>query len=274
MVSRTYIWMLGIAAVLVSATGGYFSVYGIMQLFSGAGVSTAVMAGSLEFSKFVVVGFLYRYWGHVHKPLKIYLCFSVVILMVITSVGIFGYLSNAYQISSVGVKSDLMAIDSLERENVRIVAQINEFRRFIDEIPSSRISRKFEFQREYEPKILELRKQSDGVLKQIDDRKRAFLSTQSKIGPVVYLAKSLGMDIDDVVKWLILIFVSVFDPLAVSLVFCLNLLLRLREKYRGNEYKIGAHSLTSPVDHRFDRYVRRSRAKARLRLVRKRRRAA
>jgi hypothetical protein len=191
--------------------------------------------------------------------------------MVITSVGIFGYLSNAYQISSVGVKSELMAIDALERENARVLGQIAEFRKFIDEIPASRISRKFEFQKEYEPKIQSLRLQSDAILKQVDERRTKFLSTQSKIGPVMYLAKSLGMDMDDVVKWLILIFVSVFDPLAVSLVFCLNLLIRLREKYRGNEYKIGAFSLTSPVDHRYDRRVahkqRQRRKMARLRIA-------
>src|SRR6185436_7796695 len=82
-------------------------------------------------------------------------------------------------------------------------------------------------------------------------RKLSFLHLQTKVGPVVYLAKAVGVDVDTVVKWLILIFVSVFDPLAVSLVFCLNLIIRLREKYRRNEFKIGAHSLTSPVDHRY-----------------------
>jgi hypothetical protein len=54
-----------------------------------------------------------------------------------------------------------------------------------------------------------------------------------------------------VVKYLIILFVSVFDPLAVCLVFCLNLAIRLNEKYRGNELKIAAHSITTPVDHRF-----------------------
>jgi hypothetical protein len=114
----------------------------------------------------------------------------------------------------------------------------------------NRISRKFEFQKEYEPKIQELRRQSDSVVQQLNQKKLGLLNTQSKAGPVVYLAKSLGMDVDSVVKWLILLFVSVFDPLAVSLVFCLNLIVRLREKYRNDEYKIGAHSLTTPVDHR------------------------
>jgi hypothetical protein len=251
MVSRTYIILLALAAVLVSVTGAFFSVTGLVALFSGAGLSVAIMAGSLEFSKFVVVGFVYRFWGHIHRPLRVYLVFSVVVLMFITSVGIYGYLSNAYGVASIEVHAHLMAIESLEKENERIQGQMTDLKAFVDQIPKSRLSKKFEFQREYEPRMKELRAASEVVLKRIDERKLGFLHLQTKVGPVVYLAKAFGVDVDDVVKYLILIFVSVFDPLAVSLVFCLNLLIRLREKYRGDEYKIGAQSLTSPVDHRF-----------------------
>src|SRR5271154_1596018 len=153
MVSRTYIYLLALAAVLVSVTGAFFSVTGLVALFSGASISVAVMAGSLEFSKFIVVGFVYRFWGHIHRPLRVYLIFSVVVLMVITSVGIFGYLSNAYQVASVEVHSQMMGIESLEHENERVLGQIQELRAFVDEIPRSRISRKFQYQNEYAPKI-------------------------------------------------------------------------------------------------------------------------
>jgi hypothetical protein len=251
MVSRTYVYLLALAAVLVSATGAFFSVTGLVALFSGAGVSVAIMATSLEFSKFIVVGFVYRFWGHIHKPLRVYLLFSIVVLMGITSLGIYGYLSNAYGVASIEVHAHLLAVESLEKENERIQGQMADLRAFVDQIPKSRLSKKFEFQREYEPKLKELRAASEAVLKQIDEKKLAFLHLQTKVGPVVYLAKAFGVDVDDVVKWLILVFVSVFDPLAVSLVFSLNLLIRLREKYRGDEYKIGAQSLTTPVDHRY-----------------------
>ena len=248
--SVVYLVSLAFATVLVSVTGAFFSVSGLAQLFAGAPISVMVMAASLEMSKFVVVGFIYRYWGHIHRPLRLYLIFSIVVLMIITSVGIFGYLSHAYQVASVGLNASLLEIEALEKENERITGQIAEFRGFIDQIPVTRISRKFEFQKEYEPKIQELRRQSESVINKLNEKRLLLLNTQSKAGPVVYLAKALGMDIDSVVKYLILLFVLVFDPLAVSLVFCLNLIVRLREKYRNDEYKIGAHSLTTPVDHR------------------------
>lgn len=249
--SRVYIFLLAIATVTVSVTAVCFSVTGLTELFAGAPWSVACMATSLELSKFVLVGVLYRYWGHVHKPLRMYLCFAVGTLMIITSAGVYGYLSNAYHVASHDLHAKLMNIQSLEQENERVQTQITEARTFIDHIPASRISRKFEFQKAYEPKIAELRDKSESIIHQMEQLKLDLLTANTKMGPAVYLAQFLGVDIDTAVNWLILIFVLVFDPLAVSMVFCLNLLIRLREKYRGDEYKIGAHSLTSPVDHRY-----------------------
>lgn len=249
--SLLYIRLLFVASFVIALTGAAFSILGLAQLFSGAAYSVALMAAALEFAKLVVTGFLYRYWGHVHRPLKIYLSFAVVTLVCITSVGIFGYLSNAYQKSSFYLKTEQLKLKTLEEENGRYLAQISEHRAFIDEIPRTRITKKLQVEKEYAPKIAQLRKQSDQVIGQIDAVKMGMLTTQSKIGPVIFLAEAINAPIDTVVRYLILLFVLVFDPLAVSLVFCLNLAIRLREKYRGNETKISNHSLSTPVDHRF-----------------------
>lgn len=248
--SVIYIALLLVATVVVSITGALFSISGLATLFGGAPTEVAVMAAALELSKFIIVGFLYRYWGHIHRPLRAYLVFSVVVLMVITSVGIFGYLSNAYEMAAGDLRSHILEVEALRRDQARAEAQIADYRKFIDEIPETRLSRKYEFQQEYQPKIAGLQAESAKLLRAIDEKNQAMLSLNTKVGPVIYLSRVLGTDVDTAVKWMIILFVSVFDPLAVSLVFCLNLLIRLREKYRKDEYKIGAHSLTSPVDHR------------------------
>src|SRR5687768_16688758 len=99
--SRLYITLLAIAALAVSVTGAIFSMVGLTSLFAGAVFSVAIMAGALEFAKVVTAGFLYRYWGHVNHVMRVYLSAAVFVLSVITSLGIFGYLSNAYQTSSI-----------------------------------------------------------------------------------------------------------------------------------------------------------------------------
>lgn len=249
--SRIYIRLLAAAAFSIALIGATFSIAGLAKLFAGAAASVAMMAAALEFAKLVATGFLYRYWGHIPRAMRSYMTFAVATLMLITSVGIYGFLSSAYQVSSIGLKAQEIKIAGLVAENERVLAQIAERQQFIESIPNSRISKKFEFQKTYAPEIAKLREESNAILTAIEAEKTAMLKTHVEIGPAMYLAEALGLPIDTVVRWLILLFVAVFDPLAVCLVFCLNLAIRLREKYRGNEVKISAHSVTTPVDHRF-----------------------
>lgn len=249
--SKIYIQLLGIAAVSIAVTAAFFSIFGLAQLFSGASKAVIFMASTLEFAKLVATGFLYRYWGHINKPVRAYLMGAVAVLMAITSLGIFGFLSNAYQQSSHGWKLTQLKIKALEGEDARIQAQVAEFRRFVDEIPPSRISRKYEFQKIYDPQIANLNARSGKIHEEIAALKLEMFRNQGDIGPILYVAESLGADVDTVVKSLILLFVLVFDPLAVCLVFCWNLAIRLREKYRGDELKIASRTLMhEPVDHR------------------------
>lgn len=256
--SRLYIRLLTISAFLIAVTGASFSIVGLAKLFAGASLAVAVMAGSLEFTKLVVTGFLYRYWGHIHRPMRAYLCFAVVTLVSITSVGIYGFLSNAYQVSALGLKTEELKIEAMLAENARLEKRVAEIHRFIDEVPRSRISKKFEFQKQYEPELKRLARQSETILTNVDGARAKLLRTHTEIGPATFLAQAVHTDVDTVVKYLILVFVLVFDPLAVCLVFCLNLAIRLREKYRGNEHKIGEHSMTSPVDHRFKNGIKKA----------------
>lgn len=250
--SKVYIVMLGLAATVIAATSAFFSIFGLAELFAGASSAVIVMATAMEFAKFVCTGFLYRYWGHINKPIRIYLSAAIFTLMIITSTGIYGFLMNAYQVSALAWKQEMMKANSLRVQEERIQAEIKDLKSFIDNIPASRISKKFEFQKLYEPKIKELNSQSSSLQAEISQIEMGVFSTQTKAGPIIHVAKALNVDVDTVVKYLTLIFVSVFDPLAVCLIFCWNMVIRLREKYRGNELKIAAHTLMNePVDHRY-----------------------
>ena len=90
-------YIVGLSALLVAGSAAYYSVFGLSKLFAGATFAVVVMAGSLEFAKLVSASFLYRYWYKVNQILKIYMTIGVVTLVFITSAGIFGFLSNAYQ---------------------------------------------------------------------------------------------------------------------------------------------------------------------------------
>jgi len=249
--SRIYIILLSIAAVAVSAIGAVFSIVGLTSLFAGATLSVGLMAGSLEFAKLVSAGFLYRYWGHINRVMRSYLSVAVIILSFITSMGIFGYLSNAYQKSSLENKSLQLEIEGLENKKLSLQQEIEKIEKFISDIPPSRISKKFLMYEESRTHIQKLVSETEGIQLEINALKQKSLNLQTEIGPIIYIAQALNQEVDTIAKILILIFVSVFDPLAICLVFALNLAIRIREKYRGDESRIGSLTLSKPVDHRF-----------------------
>mgnify|MGYP007026221088 CR=1 FL=1 len=94
--SKIFNWMLGLSALAVSGMAAFFSVTGIAMLFNGSFFAVALMATSLEVGKLITASFLYRYWKVVNWLQKCYMTLSVLILIGITSMGIFGFLSNSY----------------------------------------------------------------------------------------------------------------------------------------------------------------------------------
>jgi hypothetical protein len=249
--SRLYIVLLAGVGLWISTIGAVFSIVGLTHLFSGAPVSVAIMAASLEAAKVVVAGFLYRYWGHINRPMRLYLSSAVVVLSLITSLGIFGYLSHAYQKSSLAAKSVQMKIDALSAEDAGIREQIDRTEKFIDSVPKSRISKKFALYEASRAQIRKLDQQSLQLQDKIAGLKLELVSTNAEIGPLADVSELIGVKVDTIARCLILIFVSVFDPLAICLIFAWGLAVRLREKYRNNENRIAALAINKPVDHRF-----------------------
>jgi hypothetical protein len=90
-------YIMLILALSIAGCAAYFSIWGLSQLFAGAATAVIVMASVLEVGKIVTTTVLHNYWGQLSRSLKIYLTISVSVLMIITSAGIYGFLSNAYQ---------------------------------------------------------------------------------------------------------------------------------------------------------------------------------
>lgn len=251
--SRVYIALLALSAFLISAIGATFSIVGLTALFAGAPLTIGFMAGSLEFAKLVTAGFLYRYWGHVNRLMRSYLSAAVVTLSLITSMGIFGYLSSAYQKSALAFKTQSLELEALKQQDARLNGEIKRIEKFIEEVPKTHLTKKFELYEESRFRIKSLIRQSSAIQKQMADLNLKMLTTQTDVGPLMYVAEMFHTEVDKVARILIIVFVSVFDPLAICLVFALGLAIRLKEKYRGDEAKISKNAISKPVDHRFRR---------------------
>ena len=232
--SRIFPYLVGLSALAVAGSAAFYSVFGLSKLFSGATFAVVIMAGSLEFAKLVSASFLYRYWTKVNNWLKYYMLVGVVILVLITSAGIFGFLSNAYQGATVEFEKEstklLYKEDRLSQlqEDKQYLKEELEFA--ISELPDNYITAKRKLRDDYSPKVLEVNDQILDIKQEIGDLKTALIETGVDVGPAIYLARVFGTDVDSVVQFFIFILIFVFDPMAVALVISYNIAMVNRER--------------------------------------------
>ena len=123
-----FIAILIIAATAIAGAAAFFSVYGLAFTFSGTFWSVVVMGTSLELGKLVAASYLYRYWKQTHIALKVYLMTGVLALMVLTSTGIFGYLSTGYQTDVLPLKQAQEQVKLLDEEKLRLLVLPNDWK--------------------------------------------------------------------------------------------------------------------------------------------------
>jgi len=185
------------------------------------------MAGSLEFAKLVSASFLYRYWSKINMWMKTYLLIGTITLIGITSAGIFGFLSNAYQGATVTFEKESTKLlykedrlSQLEEDKLYLKDELEES---IASLPENYRTAKRKLREEYNPKILEINNQILNIKQEIGDLKTSLIETGVDVGPAIYLARTFHTDIDTIVKFFILILIFVFDPMAVALVIAYNI---------------------------------------------------
>ena len=244
--SRLFPYLVGLAALLVAGSAAFYSVFGLSKLFSVATIAVIIMAGSLEFAKLVSASFLYRYWDDINRFMKTYLIIGVVTLVMITSAGIFGFLSNAYQGATVSFEKESTAL--LYKEDR--LDQLKDDKKFLkeeleaasSELPDNYRTAKRKLREEYQPKINKVNETMMTLKQEIGDLKIALIETGVDVGPAIYLARVFNTDVDTVVKYFIFLLISVFDPLAVVLVISYNITLQVRMREENLEFQSGDSS--------------------------------
>lgn len=237
--------LVGIVALIVAGCAAFFSVQGLATLYAAKYVAVCVMAGGLEIGKLVAASFLHRYWKTVSWLLKLYLTVSVVVLMGITSLGIFGFLTGAYQQSHTKVELTDVKQEALNSKKEFLKVEIEQLNNRITTLNEARkaqekrlpeLSRKsaapiYEDIKRSSEEISKSRTRVDELTKQLFEASQESInqkiegSKEVDIGTLKYVAKAFGVDMDTVVKWFTLAIVLVFDPLAVALILAYNSLI-------------------------------------------------
>ncbi len=236
--------------LLIAGVAGYFSIYGLGEIFSGAFWPVVIMAASLEAGKLVAASYLYRYWKKISFLMKTYLISAVIVLMVITSAGIFGFLSSAYQKDVLPLKQNQYEIQALLTEKAeveKLKLEALERKKQIDNdiasLPNNYITGRQRLMRSYGPELKKLRKDIEYYNKRlreitlkVNKMKNENIQREVHIGPIVFIARVFDKDVDEATKYLILLLIFAFDPLAVVLTVGANIafLEKKNNKRRGN----------------------------------------
>ncbi len=251
--------LIALSALAVSGSAAFYSVFGLSKLFAGASTQVIIMAGSLEFAKLVVASLLYQYWDTINRALKIYLSVACFILILITSGGIYGFLSGAYK--ETATKSEFLdkSVDVLQTEQNRfeenkedLIIEKTQLNQTITDLRTSlsnpaqvsyydaeaeqvitttSSSTRRALQKELESTIVDrnsINLKLEGVQDSIMRLDTELLDLeinneeQRELGPLKYLAETTGRPMNEVVNWFLLLIIFVFDPLAIALVVAAN----------------------------------------------------
>ena len=251
-------FLIGLSALSVSASAAYYSVSGLSKLFAGASLEVMIMASSLEFAKLVTASLLYQYWEELSKSLKVYLSIATIVLVLITSMGIYGFLSSAYQDTyrQLTVKenqtkfleqkknfyeADVIRYDAeLERISSNITSLSNAKSTAIQIKDASVVGG---VRTSISTTELRLAQQRIGVeeenRKQVQSKREIVADSLQKyqlkilelenntdvageLGPLQYISGLTGAPMDKIINILLLVIIFVFDPLAIALVIASN----------------------------------------------------
>ena len=260
MKERIFPFIIALSALSVSASAAFYSVFGLAHLFVGASTEVIIMAGALEVAKLVVASLLYQYWNTINKVLRAYFMVATFILMVITSGGIYGFLSGAYQetatqsefldrqvavIQQKQVRFEEQKSD-LKIEKAAVVKTISDLRvslsnpaqvQYIDResgqlITTTSSSARKALQSELKTSITE-RDNIDLRLNAVTDSIAALdvnildaqinNETARELGPLKYMAELTGQPMSKIVNWFMILIIFVFDPLAIAMVVAANM---------------------------------------------------
>jgi hypothetical protein len=250
MKNRLLPFLIAFSALSISATAAYYSVTGLSMLFAGASFAVLVMASSLEISKLVIASLLYQYWDKLNKILRTYLTIATIVLILITSAGIYGFLSSAYQ--SVATQSEIVDKQIVALESKKVLYEETRDNLLTDRKSNNELKGALSKNSitQYTDKngnlvirnnnaaiknIESTSKENEKLASKIDVVNDSIFSLEnqilevkvnseasSELGPLKYLSGLTGQPMDKIINWFLLIIIFVFDPLAISLVIAAN----------------------------------------------------
>jgi len=278
-------YLILLSALSVSGSAAFYSVYGLSKLFAGASTQVIIMASSLEVAKLVIATLLHKYWSSINLLLKTYLTIATITLVLITSAGIYGFLSNAYQLTANKdkiVTRGIELIDTKQKvfeqskseysvEKETIIKSISELRKslanpgqvqFVDKKSGKIVtstSNNAQARKSLEIQLEDAIKRRDELTKKIQIASDSIgkfevqkIETENnsdaaaELGPLKYISGLTGLPMDRIVNYFLLLIIFVFDPLAIALVLASSFAFDKMQREISEKTRILNSSISEP----------------------------
>jgi hypothetical protein len=253
-------YFIAIAALALAGTSAYYSIFGLSKFYAGAANAVILMGIAIEASKVIATSVLHQYHKVLSWPIKIYLTLAIVLSMIITSAGIYGFLTNAYQQTATKVELLDGEISVIENKKTYFKDNINRTQSIIDgknnrinTLSTVRSQQEQRLQTLYDSKSTAAAKRTEALIKDADKQinkltievdslnvtitslndsisaldknildKNTDSDVAGEVGPLRFISKLTGASMNTVVNWFTILLILIFDPLAVALIIVLN----------------------------------------------------
>lgn len=213
-----------ISAFLIESIGSYISIVGLSALFSTNPV-IITLALSLDIAKVITVSFLYKQWNNIPKTMKYYMTAAAVILMVITSSGAAGYLSAEFQKAIIPTKGSEIQVKAMTDEKTRLESRKVEIDKQISQLPPENVRGRQKLQKQFAGELEHINTRIVEIDQELPKLQMEQVDVNAHAGPILYIAQAFDTTVESAVKYVILLIIFVFDPLAVALIIAGNFLL-------------------------------------------------
>ena len=265
MKKRIFPFIIALSALSVSASAAFYSVFGLSKLFAGASLEVIIMAGTLETAKLVVASLLYQYWDVINKLLRAYLVIAVFTLMVITSGGIYGFLSGAFEETNTQSEFLDKQVAIIDAKRARFIETRDDLKltilnlttslanptmiQYVDSASQQLVTTTSSRQRNLLKSQLNAAKSdinevTDSIAVLDITVLNAQINNESarELGPLKYMSELTGRPMGQIVNWFMLLIIFVFDPLAIAMVVAANMAFAqikdFKPKQKIKEYKV------------------------------------
>jgi hypothetical protein len=232
----TFIVLVFLAAFALESMGTWVSIIGLSSLFAGSPLVIA-LAVCLDFAKVVGVSFLYKYWGKVNWLMKSYMTVASLVLMLITSAGAFGFLSSEFQKAISNTNQQEVVLAALTEEQGRLQARKEEIDSQIAKLPDNSVRGRTNLMKQFAPEVKHINERLIKIDEELPKLKIEAIKKGVEVGPIIYIAQAFNTTPEHAVKWIILIIIFVFDPLAIALLLAGNYLTEIRPKKKSRDFQ-------------------------------------